>query len=96
MEQKISLKALNELLGKTKYKYFMNEADGHRGIGDNYYDGVQGEYNETFKFYKHPELPEGIFMRETYHTDSYGGSEALVEVQFVEGKAKIITVYEPV
>jgi hypothetical protein len=96
MEQKISLKALNELLGENKHRYFMNQVDGHKGIDDNYYDGVQGEYNETFKFYKHPKLPEEVFMRETYHTNSYGDNENLVQVQFVEGKAKTITVYEPV
>lgn len=68
---------------------------GYQGVG-NQYDGVQGEYNETFKFYKHPGLPDNVFMKETYQSDSYGYDDRLVSIEFVQGKAKTITVYEPV
>lgn len=57
---------------------------------------MQGEYNETFKFYKHPGLPEGVFMKEAYNTDSYGYDAKLETVEFVKGKEKQITVYEPI
>ena len=60
-----------------------------------YLQGNQGEYNETFKFYKHPGIPNGVFMRETYYTDSYGSNQNLVAVEFVKGKEKTITVFEP-
>lgn len=81
---------------KNKNKYLVNTEKGHIGIPDNDYDGDHGEYNETFKFYKHPDFPEGIFFRETWHTDSYGDNNSVVEYGFVEGKEKTITVYEPI
>lgn len=74
----------------------MSEQKGHQGISNDDYDGRQGEFNETFKYYKHKGLPEGVFMKETYHTDSYGSGNSLVNVEFVEGKTKQITVYEPI
>lgn len=74
----------------------MNTEKGHQGISDSNYGGAQGEYNETFRFYKHPSFPEGTFMRETYQTDSYGSNSSLVAINFVQGKAKQITVYEPI
>ena len=81
----ISIKTLNDLL-KNKSKYFKKQILGH-----------PGEYNETFRFYQHPNLPENIFMRETYYTGSYGDDNVgFVEVQFVEGVKKEILVYEPV
>jgi len=96
-EQKISIKALNELMNpQTKSKFYKSDGKGHEGIQEGYYDGVQGEYNEIFKFYQHPELPENIFMKETHRTDSYGDNDYLHSVEFVEGKAKTITVYEPI
>jgi hypothetical protein len=91
----ISLLALNELLDeKKKSKYRVSEEKGHIGILE-HYDGMQGEYNETFRFYKHPALPASIFMKETWQTDSYGDNDHLVGVQFVQGVPKTITVYEP-
>lgn len=90
----ISLETLNELL-KNKSKYLLYTERGHQGVG-NVYDGVQGEYNETFKFYKHPGLPDNIFMKEIYQSDSYGDDDRLVSIEFVQGKTKTITVYEPV
>lgn len=94
MENKISLQTLNELFN-NKSKYFKNHKKGHQGIGNNNSNGHQGEHNEYFKFYKHPELPEGVFMRETYNTDSYGDNDFIVKVEFVKGKEKQITVFEP-
>lgn len=92
----ISLKALNELLSdNTRSKFLLNEKDGHKGVPDSG-DGNQGEYNERFEFYKHPELPENIFLQITYQSDSYGDNEAIHEMKFVEGKAKTVTIYEPV
>ena len=94
-KQSISLKVLNEILSQDR-KYFLNEERGHIGIGDDADDGSQGDYNETFKFYKHPEMPENTFLRVTYQTDSYGDNENITEMKFVEGKAKTITVFEPI
>ena len=93
--QSITLKVLNELLSQ-KHKYFLNQQYGYKGIPDNAYDGEQGEYNEYFKFYRHPEMPENVFLKETYNTDSYGDNEHVVSLSFVEGKAKTITVFEPI
>jgi hypothetical protein len=90
----IPLNALNELF-KNKQKYFVNKEQGHIGIGSSS-DGEQGEYNETFKFYKHPELPEGVFFRETLQTDSYGDNDSVINYEFVEGKEKTITIFEPI
>lgn len=90
----IALEDLQDLL-KNKRKYKLDEALGHQGVPDDY-EGRQGEYNETFVFYSHPGLPEGIFMKETYHTDSYGDGNALENIEFVTGVKKKVTVYEPI
>ncbi len=94
-EESILLKDLQDLL-KNKDKYFQSEQKGHTGIPNTYDEGEQGEYNKIFKYYKHPGLPVGIFMRETWNTDSYGSNEAIVSVEFVKGKEKQITVFEPI
>lgn len=94
MEETIKLSDLQDLF-KNKNKYFLNEKSGYKGVADNS-DGTQGEYNEYFKFYKHPGLPKNVFMRETYHTDSYGDNDSLVNIDFVEGKVKQITVFESI
>lgn len=95
MEQVVAIKVLNEFFS-NKEKYFVNGANGHQGIPDSYDEGMQGEYNETFKFYKHPDFPENVFWKETYHTDSYGDEEHLVKYEMVQGVEKTITVYEPI
>lgn len=97
MEQVIKVKDLQELFN-DKQRFLVTTLDGHQGVSSNsyHYNGVQGEYDEEFRFYKHPGLPEGIFMRETYHTDSYGDNKTLVKIEFVKGKEKTVTVYEPV
>jgi hypothetical protein len=94
--ESISIKVLNELLSADKkHKYIVNSLKGHQGVpGD--YRGSQDEYNETFEFYKHPEMSKNIFMRITTRTDSYGGNDFIHEIQFVEGKEKTITIYEPI
>jgi len=94
-EETILLKDLQDLL-KNKSKYKMQEKTGHIGIPDDYSEGNQGEYNETIIYYKHPGFTEGVFMQETYHTDSYGNNEHLVDIQFVKGKEKKVTIYEPI
>lgn len=96
MEEKvIKLSALNDLfLNKSKYK--TQTEKGHIGISDNAYNGSQGEYNETFNYYKHPELPEGIFMRETLQSNSYGDNDSIVKIEFVEGIEKTVKVFEPI
>lgn len=81
---------------KNKSKYKINEQKGQIGIPDGYEDGSQGDYNEKFIFYQHPGLSKNVFMKETYHTDSYGSNYSLVSVEFVQGKPKTITVYEPI
>jgi hypothetical protein len=93
-ERTIKLSDLKDLLS-NKYKYEMKTEKGHQGV-DRRHDGTQGEYTETFKYYKHPGLPEGVFMRETWRSDSYGNNESINSIDFVEGKAKTITVYEPI
>jgi hypothetical protein len=96
LEETIKVKDLQEFF-KNKSKYRINKTTGHTGILDTSYDGgSQGEYNEYFIFYKHPNFPANIFFRETYHTDSYGSNDSLVNVDLVEGVAKTITVYEPI
>jgi len=95
-DQLISIRVLNELLSETtREKYKLNEVPGHFGVPEDG-EGYQGEYNETFYFYQHPDMPSNIFLRLTEHTDSYGDNESIVEYQFVEGKAKQVTVYEPI
>ena len=89
----ILLSDLQDLL-KNKTKYLLSEQQGHQGVHSG--DGNQGEYNETIKYYQHPGLPEGIFMQEVYQSDSYGDNYGITSVSFVKGKAKTITVYEPV
>lgn len=92
--ESIALSDLQDLFN-NKHKYFLSEEKGHIGVPDES-EGEQDEYNETFKFYKHPGLPEDTFMRETYNSDSYGYDDFLVKIDFVKGKAKTITVYEPI
>lgn len=92
----ISVEVLNELLSSsTRRKYLVTKGDGHKGVPEDY-DGYQGEYNETFEYYKHPQLPESLFLQITYRTDSYGDNNYIYEMKFVEGKEKTITVYEPI
>lgn len=88
------IKAFNEVMSK-KSSYLAQTGTGHTGVPQDR-DGYQGEYNETFIFYKHPDFPENLFLRETIHTDSYGEGASIVEVKFVEGKEKKITIFEPI
>lgn len=91
----ISIKVLNELFSnKTHSKYRISTGDGHQGIIDS--DGRQGEYNERFEYLQHPDMPKNIFLQITYRSDSYGDNESIYEYKFVEGKAKTITIYEPI
>lgn len=93
--ESISIKVLNELLSNsTKRKYRVTIEKGHQGVSEG--EGYQGEYNETFELYKHPELPENIFLKITMRTDSYGDNDFIHEIQFVEGREKTIIVYEPI
>ncbi len=94
-DETILLKDLQDLL-TNKHKYFMQESKGHTGIADDSYEGSQGEYNERLKFYKHPGLPEGIFMKETWVSDSYGNNDSIQSITFVKGKEKTVTVFEPI
>ncbi len=94
-EETILLKDLQDLL-KNKSKYKIQEQKGHLGVPTDGRDGEQGEYNEIIKYYKHPNLPENVFMQEIYHTDSYGYDYNLIEINFVKGKEKKVTVYEPI
>lgn len=94
--ESIKLDVLNELLqSETRKKYFLNKENGHFGVPRDG-EGYQGEYNETFEYYKHPELPENVFLQITKHTDSYGCDPTIVEFKFVKGVAKQVTVYEPI
>lgn len=98
MQEKVLLSDIQDLLS-NKHKYFLSEHKGYQGVSGGKYgygDGVQGEHDETFKYYRHPGLPEDVLMKETYHTDSYGHNDGLVKIEFVKAKAKTITVYEPI
>ena len=97
--ESISIKVLNELMSvSTKRKYKINQLPGHNGVDNesSSSQGYQGEYNETFEFYQHPEMPKNIFLKITMRTDSYGENDFIHEIQFVEGKEKTITIYEPI
>lgn len=94
--ESISIKILNELLSeKTKKQYFLSEEKGHWGVPDGG-EGNQEDYNETLKYYRHPEMPENVFLQISWRTDSYGDNEFMAELKFVQGRAKQITVYEPI
>ncbi len=89
-------KILNEVLVEnTRNKYLISESKGHTGVPDGG-DGSQGDYNETFKYYRHPEMPVNVFLQITYVTDSYGDGESISEMKLVEGKEKQVTIYEPI
>lgn len=92
--KQISISSFNDVMN-NKSKYLVQKTNGHTGVPDDS-DGEQGEYNEKFIFYKHPEFPEGVFLRETTETDSYGYDEHVTKIEFVEGREKTITIFEPV
>ena len=92
--ESIKVEVLMDLFN-NKHQYKVNKVQGHKGIPDDNFYGIRDEYNEYFLFYKHPEFPENLFMRESYRTDSYGGDDRLYAVDFVTGKEKTIIVYEP-
>jgi hypothetical protein len=92
MEELVSIKTMNEFFS-NRGKYFVEEVKGHTPIRDDD-EGLQGEYNEYFRIYKHPDFPQGYFLKETYHTNSYGDDPALEELKFVTAKTKMIAVYE--
>jgi hypothetical protein len=94
MNQQVSIKAFNEVM-QNKRKYLTQQTQGHIGVPDDG-EGNQGEYNEKFMFYKHPEFPEGVFLKETLESDSYGSNDSIVKVEFVVGKEKQITIFESV
>ena len=89
----IQISVLNDLF-LNKHLYHINTIGGYQGIPESEDEGIQGEYNEYFKIYRHPDMPENLFMKETWHTDSYGYDEALQSVTFVKSGKKTITVYE--
>lgn len=90
----ISIKTFNELM-KEKHKFLIKTVNGHQGVPYNS-EGSQGDYNETFKYYRHEEFPENIFLKETSMTDSYGEGDSITGYMFVTGKEKQITVFEPI
>lgn len=95
-EELVKMSVIIDLLN-NKSKYRHSEQTGHIGISRaNDWEGSQGEYNERFVFYRHPELPEGYFLRETYQTDSYANNESIVQIEFVKGREKQVTVFEPI
>lgn len=94
--ESIKISALNQVLSMdTRKKYFLSERKGHHGVTDGGY-GSQEDYNETFKYYRHPDFPENIFLEITERTDSYGDNDKIHEMKIVTGVAKQVTVYEPV
>lgn len=94
-EETVKMSVITELFN-NKGKYLHSVRTGYIGIAEGDYNGSQGEYNERFVYYRHPEMPESYFMQETYDTDSYGNEEKIVSVQFVKGVEKTIKVFEPI
>lgn len=92
--KQVSINSFNAVMN-DKRKFKTQEIQGHIGVPSDG-EGNQGEYNEKFIFYKHPDFPEGVFLRETITTDSYGYNESITKIEFVEGREKIVTVYEPI
>lgn len=90
----VPIHAFNEVMNNKKL-YKTQEVTGYTGVPSNG-EGNQGEYNEKFLFYKHPDFPEGIFLRETWITDSYGYNASIEKIEFVEGKEKLVTVFESI
>jgi len=89
MEQTIKIKTLNEIL-KNKQKYFISTSKPES------YGEYEGNYDEYFRYYKHPDLPKNIFLQETVRTNSYKTDDFVYEINLVEGKEKTITVFEPI
>lgn len=89
MKQTIEINILNDLL-KNKAKYLLSTSKSES------YGDYEGSYDEYFKYYKHPQLPENIFLRETIRTNSYKTDDFVYEITLVQGKEKTITVFEPI
>ena len=82
----------NEFSQKPKYLEFTEKLVGHHMDGNE----SQGDYNEYFTIWKikDPEFGEGMFIKATVHTDSYGDNEFVKGIEFVKGKSKTVTIYE--
>lgn len=87
------IRAFNEVM-QNKNKYKVNKILGHQGIPETEDEGYQGEYNEYFLLYGHPNFPENVYLRETYQSNSYGEDDAITDVRFVQGVEKTVIVYE--
>lgn len=99
----LKLETINKILNDIQYPDYgssglvkVNSERTHTGVLNTNGYGSQDEFNETTTYYTHKELPEGVFVRFVNRTDSYGEGNALHSVQFVQGRAKQITVYEPI
>lgn len=98
----LELKTINKILSNLESTYSvglkkLSTENTVIQIGDhNGWEASQGSYNESNAYYSHPELPDNIFLKVTYRTDSYGSGESVYAISFVEGKEKTITVYEPI
>ena len=88
-EEVIKVSVLVELFN-SKSKYKISASNGHQGIPEGY-EGYGGEYNERFVYYRHPEMPESLFLQETYNTDSYGESLELESSGFFKQETELIT-----
>lgn len=71
-----------KLVGDTKDEYWARESQGDEG--------------KCELIFKVPKLDESLFLKVILFTDSYGGESNRKEIQFVEGKLKQISVYEPI
>ncbi len=92
MNLNLSIKELNELLSQNK-KYFVEKILGHQGIDDDE-EGTSGEYNEYHEIYKSPNMPENLYFKVTYRTDSYGYDALIANQKFVNKIEKTINTYE--
>jgi hypothetical protein len=89
MEQTIKISTLNDFF-TNKQKYFVNTSTTES------YGSYEGSYDEYFKYYKHPDFPQNVFIRETIRTNSYKTDDFVYEMSLVEGKEKTITIFEPI
>lgn len=57
-------------------------------------DGEQGEEGVSFEVYK--TSFDGMYVKLTIKTDSYGDNERITGIQFVKPTTKTVSVFEPV
>lgn len=101
LEQQFSLSTINKIIADAlklnlynkngQFLIYKETIKGHEGVNNE--DGVEGEYNETYRIFQLKDYPE-IFLKLIYTSDSYGDNFSLTSFAFVKAREKTITVYE--